>query len=1182
MLEQIRRGDFDILATSPPCNTFSRARGVGPGPQPLRAKTQPRGFPWLTGGKKHEVTQANKLVDFSVKALEAQLQTPAGMSILEHPEDLGTVGSYTPASIWQWPSVRALVESTGAITGALRQSDYGSQYQKPTRLLGRLPGLQHLFHQGWPEHDTDGSYMGPLPPYEGQSARLIGKTGGSYKTTGTAAWPEGLCRHLAELVVSAVKTSALAEGPSDGEMRKVFMITEETKDMAGQPRAATPSQVATPAAPALLRHAEGQDRHAEGQNRHVEGQAPAVLRHPGVGHVHDPAQPRGVGQLRAVEAGLPERPAQALLRPRSPPPRTTSRRKATSLEMSAIMHGKKLPDGCVYIGRGRGGRHASIWQNPFKVGPDRSREVAVADYERMLKNSELRDKLGTIYGKTLLCHCRAGEPCHGDVLVREAEEAHTKAAVKEEMALFTDDGLPERVLLEAEPDVPAATVLAPAITSGWRGSGAPRMAKGFRGVKPFEDGGGLCSPGRWPKPRRRLPGGLAQKLKATIVEGFKECVFESSGGKLDETGFMARLAAGAFEDCPFAQEALDKLRAKIRKLADFKDSDDTVAPGQAFHLALLSHLLKCMGDPDWEVIHEMQDGVNLGVTEDLPRTPAVFEEKKSWRLPEEFDDPTLEYGNYKSVAPHVDRIRTLFKEEAAHGWMEEMSDAEARKQFGKDLLVASLGAVEEKDKVRVVHDGTHHVHVNNRIRVRDQLRCPGAGELKVLMRERMEQGGRFFAILGDIAKAHRRVKVRAADWRFQICRIEEGRVWVNKVGTYGIASAAYWWGRLAAACIVRLAHYVAGAEADFEILLYADDYLMLAGTGQDLKLCGSFLLLWAALGISMKWSKARGGSEFNWIGFWADVWTFRLGISVQRAAWLQEWMRRQVREGTTDLADFGAVLGRLCFVMGPLEILRPFVAPLFAWAAKMGRKGRAQLPWSVCFLLTFLAEEVSGEGRVDTVREEVGDRGIAFRADAKAEGQTVRVGGWECADGTRPAQARWFAVDLCKRTAPWAFTRGEPFRSIAALEMYGTLLCIMAFGDRWPKGAAGTLVLQGVTDNLGNTFCVTKLMTSKFPLVIILAELAVQLRTRGMGLRLHWAPRDQNEEADALTNEEFSAFAPENRVHIEVESLPWLVLPKMSAAAEEIYTVAKERRSGGATSAPPAPKAPKLRERDPW
>ena len=122
--------------------------------------------------------------------------------------------------------------------------------------------------------------------------------------------------------------------------------------------------------------------------------------------------------------------------------------------MAALLHGRKLPDDCIYIGRGRGGKAASIWQNPFKIGPGRSREDAVKDFENQLMAGELRNKVGSLYGKPLLCHCRENDPCHGDILVREAEAAHFKSTGHEEMALFTDDGLPERVLLEEEVDPP--------------------------------------------------------------------------------------------------------------------------------------------------------------------------------------------------------------------------------------------------------------------------------------------------------------------------------------------------------------------------------------------------------------------------------------------------------------------------------------------------------------------------------------------------------------------------------------------------------------------------------------------------------------------------------------------------------------------------------------------------------
>jgi hypothetical protein len=225
-------------------------------------------------------------------------------------------------------------------------------------------------------------------------------------------------------------------------------------------------------------------------------------------------------------------------------------------------------------------------------------------------------------------------------------------------------------------------------------------------------------------------------------------------------------------------------------------------------------------------------------------------------------------------------------------------------------------------------------------------------------------------------------------------------------------------------------------------------------------------------------------------------------------------------------------------------------------------------------------------GNMETIRPTIANLGIAFRADAKAEGQVVRVGGWECSGGARTANARWFAVDLNKRNAPWAFSRGGPFRTTASLELYATLLCIVLFGDSWPSGAKGTVRLQGITDNLGNTFVLTKLMSSKFPLVVVLSELSAQLRSRGMALDLEWAPRDQNEEADALTNGDYNAFDPERRIAVDVEKIDWLVLPKMLGVAGDIYESVQKAKASKAKGPVPvastAGKGLKLRTRDPW
>lgn len=71
----------------------------------------------------------------------------------------------------------------------------------------------------------------------------------------------------------------------------------------------------------------------------------------------------------------------------------------------------------VYIGR------PSKWGNPFPIRKDRSREEAVRLYEKWIRNKpELLADLDELEGKVLGCWCKAGELCHGDVLLRLLEE----------------------------------------------------------------------------------------------------------------------------------------------------------------------------------------------------------------------------------------------------------------------------------------------------------------------------------------------------------------------------------------------------------------------------------------------------------------------------------------------------------------------------------------------------------------------------------------------------------------------------------------------------------------------------------------------------------------------------------------------------------------------------------------
>ena len=128
--------------------------------------------------------------------------------LIEHPEDLGTVNGEAPASIWQLDEMRNLQITTNATTWAIFQCGFGADTSKPTRFLSSIPGIRATFSK-WPAFDEQGKYVGPLPArctHTRHIRRLIGKDSQGRWVTGPAAsYPPGLCKYLANLVVSVLR-----------------------------------------------------------------------------------------------------------------------------------------------------------------------------------------------------------------------------------------------------------------------------------------------------------------------------------------------------------------------------------------------------------------------------------------------------------------------------------------------------------------------------------------------------------------------------------------------------------------------------------------------------------------------------------------------------------------------------------------------------------------------------------------------------------------------------------------------------------------------------------------------------------------------------------------------------------------------------------------------------------------
>ena len=80
----------------------------------------------------------------------------------------------------------------------------------------------------------------------------------------------------------------------------------------------------------------------------------------------------------------------------------------------------------------------------------------------------------------------------------------------------------------------------------------------------------------------------------------------------------------------------------------------------------------------------------------------------------------------------------------------------------------------------------------------------------------------------------------------------------------------------------------------------------------------------------MKWEKVRGGVQAEWVGYPLDLGRFEIGITKSRAVWAVRWLTDKATERRVPLGELRDGLGRLTFIAGPLEHLRPLLGLLFA------------------------------------------------------------------------------------------------------------------------------------------------------------------------------------------------------------------------------------------------------------
>ena len=182
-----------------------------------------------------------------------------------------------------------------------------------------------------------------------------------------------------------------------------------------------------------------------------------------------------------------------------------------------------------------------------------------------------------------------------------------------------------------------------------------------------------------------------------------------------------------------------------------------------------------------------------------------------------------------------------------------------------ELIHGALGAIDEGDKIRTIRDATA-TGVNDRIRNNQKEKTTAPTVVDFLHTRAVDKftgRGRVKLLKADVSKAHRRIKIRKQDWKYITAKVGDD-IYVNKVGTYGVASAQYYWGRMAA-LIIRLMHEIYPGQT--WMLVYVDDFLIVLDEETAPEHAALLLLILESSGCPLSWRKTDLDYELAWLGY---------------------------------------------------------------------------------------------------------------------------------------------------------------------------------------------------------------------------------------------------------------------------------------------------------------------------
>ena len=322
------------------------------------------------------------------------------------------------------------------------------------------------------------------------------------------------------------------------------------------------------------------------------------------------------------------------------------------------------------------------------------------------------------------------------------------------------------------------------------------------------------------------------------------------------------------------------------------------------------------------------------------------------------------------------------------------------------------------------------------------------------------------------------------------------------------------------------------------------------------------------VGTPFGYHKFKGGFSSDFVGFHLRYDLCEVGITERRGKWLREWILKAAEaKYVVQTREFAEFLGRLGFVAQLLTWMKPHLSPLYSWSAATSSGTVAKLPETVILSLRFLLKELSAESFLVSAHRPTCFSSDQFRTDAKCTDDIVVIAGWECTGSKK----RWFSLEITPTDAPYLFKpgKGAQWASTSA-ELLASLAALFLFGWLEPENGRKVIPISlcAGTDNQSNESLSRKRATTKWPLMLINMQLSILLSAARLQLNLVWRPRDENTEADALTNGDFSGFNPSERIQVAYGDLPLKLVHELWETKSQ-FDAAKElgSRDGGVSRA---------------